>query len=115
MKQPTQRKPKIVDHGAGPHFYGGEMISIMFDGAAATVTFGHMDTRLPEMNASVDGLHPVVAVTGRVTLSPKAMVALANQLPKLLAALGVGVSPGGAILVEGLAVKDANLLDVVLF
>lgn len=86
--KPEARKHKVVNFGAGPHIYGGEFIGAMFDGSCVTIHVGNMEARITEIDGKLDP--PVIAHSGKVTLSPKAATQLVNQLTRMIAVLSGG-------------------------
>jgi hypothetical protein len=87
MSNPAKkRKHKIVDYGHGPHLYAGKVLNSFFDGSAVTVVLGNLEARVPEEDAAPVS-PPVIAVCGKVTLSPAAAVDLFNMLNQMLGVL----------------------------
>lgn len=80
-----QQKPKITDYGNGPSIYANEIIGVMFDGAAVTLTLGTLEARIERQNDKPKEAN--ISVCGKVTLSPKAAVDAINILNNMLTTL----------------------------
>lgn len=78
-----ERKPKIVGWGNGPHIYATDAVSMMFDGSAVTLTLGNAEIRIPEIDAQPTE-PPVIAVSGKITLTPAVTAKIVHMLTNLL-------------------------------
>lgn len=78
--------PLVVDWGKGPHIYAGEVVGVMFDGAAINITFGNLESRIARKDDTPSD-PPVVAVCGKLSLSPHAAIQAVNILNKVLGAI----------------------------
>lgn len=92
-EKPEPKMPLIVGWGDGPQIYAGEVVSVMFDGAAINMTFGNLEARIARKDDAPTE-PPVVTVCGKISLSPNAAIQTVNILSKILGAIQAGKPEG---------------------